>query len=97
MYSHSRLNDQIDKAIDDVLANDMYDIDEGESSGPCYETFQWCMNNTRRLGTSHGTSLCQDCWDLCREGIWPNRAAGRRCPRPRSRPKNNLSARRYMR
>ena len=74
--------DWFDTEIDGLVAEYLAELDEGESSGPCYDTFLWCLENTPRRPSSSGQSVCQACWDLCREGVWPKRAGSRVCPSP---------------
>lgn len=74
--------DRYDAEIDRLLEDYLVEIDEGEDSGPCFDTFLWCMENTRRRRIPFGQSVCHACWDQCREGIWPYRVAGRVCPGP---------------
>lgn len=68
--------------IDELLTEYLDRFDEGESSGPCYDAFLWCMQNSRRRNIPFGQSVCHACWDQCREGTWPARIAGRMCPSP---------------
>jgi hypothetical protein len=73
---------RLDSGIDDLLTEYLDGTDKGESSGPCYESFLWCMENSRRRNIPFGQSVCQACWDQCRAGNWPARVAGRMCPSP---------------
>ncbi|QSA97010.1 hypothetical protein [Methylococcus sp. EFPC2] len=77
----SRMDD-FDADLADLLTDYLEDTDEGESSGPCYDAFLWCMQNARRRNIPFGQSVCHACWDQCRDGAWPARVAGRMCPGP---------------